>query len=213
MQNGWEFFWTVVASSAGTSLLLGLAAWLFKSQIGHWLNKDLEATKAGYQQELEAYKVSLISQVEKTKAEQDIRKAMALKAADMQFSAMERLSSTSSEIHGQVIAFVLFAGSYSSERYESEWLAKRKGCVDLGSAMAMAGLFISQPEKVVLSDFLQALNIAIISINAAEKHILNHNLQTSIKQELIDKQAAVYELVRRHITDMYAMNTSNNRFA
>ena len=85
MHSGWDFFWTVAASSVGSTALLSAAAFFLKAQIGHWLNKDLEATKNVYQQQLEAYKVSLIAESERAKAVQSVKTAGALKLIDHKF--------------------------------------------------------------------------------------------------------------------------------
>lgn len=102
MQGGWDFLWTVVASSAGTAALLAIAGGMFKAQISHWLNKDLETIKARHQdaleakktqlaKELETYRTSLIVQTEALKAAQDVRKSVALLVAQKRFEAIESL--------------------------------------------------------------------------------------------------------------------------
>lgn len=96
------FFWTVLAGGGVSALLLGIAAILGKSQLAHWLNKDIEAIKSQHQQaletdkakyarELEAYRASLIAQAEAIKASQDVKKAMAVKIAEMKFDAVQKL--------------------------------------------------------------------------------------------------------------------------
>jgi len=82
--------------------LLALAAWKYKSLISHWLLKDiekikaahqreLEEAKAGYARELEAYRTSLIAEAEATKANQDVRKTMAIHMANKRFQVIEKL--------------------------------------------------------------------------------------------------------------------------
>lgn len=96
------FFWTVLAGGGVSALLLGIAAILGKSQLAHWLNQDiekiksqhqkaLEADKAKYARELETYRTSLIAQAEAIKASQDVKKAMAVKIAEMKFDAVQKL--------------------------------------------------------------------------------------------------------------------------
>lgn len=102
MEHGWEFARIVTASTLGTSLLLAAAGWLCKAQITHWLNKDMQEMKARhqqelankqaeYQRELESYRTSLIAQAEAIKASQDVKKAMAVKIAEMKFDAIQKL--------------------------------------------------------------------------------------------------------------------------
>lgn len=96
------FLWTVLGGGTLSALLLGIAAMLGKSQLAHWLNKDieaiksqhqkaLEADKAKYARELETYRTSLIAQAEAIKASQDVKKAMAVKIAEMKFDAVQKL--------------------------------------------------------------------------------------------------------------------------
>ncbi|MBF5006410.1 hypothetical protein [Diaphorobacter caeni] len=88
MQNGWNFVWTVIASSAGSAALLAIVAGLGKAQIAHWLNKDIEAIKAQHQRDLESYKTMLIAQAEAIKANQEVKKVVAVRLAEMRLDAI-----------------------------------------------------------------------------------------------------------------------------
>lgn len=96
------FVWAGLAGGGLSATLLAIAAVLGKSQLTHWLNKDIESIKAQHQQdlerakasyarELEAYRTSLIAQAEAIKASQDVKKAMAVKIAEMKFDAIQKL--------------------------------------------------------------------------------------------------------------------------
>ncbi|WP_422848963.1 hypothetical protein ACOYR4_06145 [Acidovorax sp. M14] len=96
------FVWAGLAGGGLSATLLAIAAVLGKSQLTHWLNKDIEGIKARHQQdlerakasyarELEAYRTSLIAQAEAIKASQDVKKAMAVKIAEMKFAAIQSL--------------------------------------------------------------------------------------------------------------------------
>lgn len=91
MEYGWEWFWSVIVSSVGGATLLGAAAYLMRSQLSHWLGKDLERIKAQHQRDLESYKVSLIAAAERAKASQDVQKAMAVLIAEKRFRAIDEL--------------------------------------------------------------------------------------------------------------------------
>ncbi len=86
------FIWAGLAGGGLSAVLLGAAAFLGKSHLTHWLNKDIERIKTQHQRELEAYKVSLISSVERTKASQDVQKSMAMLVAEKKFHALDRLN-------------------------------------------------------------------------------------------------------------------------
>ena len=55
------------------------------------LNKQIAEHTSKLQRELEAYKVSLIAEAERIKANQDVRKSLALKVAEQRFLAISRL--------------------------------------------------------------------------------------------------------------------------
>jgi hypothetical protein len=107
-----SFLWDTFFSGVWSAVLLSAAAFLLKGQIAHWLNKDMERTKASYQEELEtakgelqkhleqekakhqreleAYKVSLIADAERAKSAQELKKALALKIVEFKFAALDR---------------------------------------------------------------------------------------------------------------------------
>jgi len=115
-----NWVYSVGASAAGAVLLIGVAGYLGRAQLSHWLNKDLEAVKAAHQsdlekakarfiselekdkaasqRELEAYKVSLIASAEKIRAVQDLQKTMAIKVAEKKIDAIGGLQMTMFEL-------------------------------------------------------------------------------------------------------------------
>lgn len=93
MENPTQFFWTVIASSAGSAALIGLAGFLFKTQIAHLLSKDLEKVKNQYARELEVHKVVLMTDSERIKASQEIRKASALRLLERKYQCIVELLS------------------------------------------------------------------------------------------------------------------------
>jgi len=86
-----DFLLTVIASTAGTTFLLGAAAFLGRSQISHWLAKDLEKKRNEYAKDLEDHKLSLIAQAEHAKSAVAIRQAGALLCLEMQYRSFVEL--------------------------------------------------------------------------------------------------------------------------
>jgi hypothetical protein len=91
MEHWWQWALSIMGSSAVAAALVGIAAFLGRAQLSHWLAKDLETIKAQHQRDLEAYKVSLIAETERAKATQDIKKASALMVAEKEFAALNEL--------------------------------------------------------------------------------------------------------------------------
>lgn len=100
-----DLFLQVLVSSTATTLLIGALGFLFRSQITHWLNRDLEAiknryaldlesTKDRYAKELETHKLSLMGDAERIKAAQEVRKASAIWVVERKYkSYMDALDS------------------------------------------------------------------------------------------------------------------------
>lgn len=87
----WQWVLSILGSGTVAAALVGVAGYLGRAQLSHWLAKDLEAIKAEHQRELEIYKVSLIAAAERTKAAQEIKKASALMAVEKEFAALNEL--------------------------------------------------------------------------------------------------------------------------
>lgn len=100
-------FLDYLAKATPLALVLGgLLTYYYREKIkvvlARAVSRDLEEQKAklamelathtaGLHRELEMYKVSLIAETERIKAEQDVRKSIALKVAERRFSAIARL--------------------------------------------------------------------------------------------------------------------------
>src|SRR4051812_12734048 len=81
----------ILSNAAVTTMLIGAAAWLGRTQITQWLTRDLEALKHKHAREIEAYKVQLVAEVERTKAAHEVRKIGALKVLEMKFASLHKL--------------------------------------------------------------------------------------------------------------------------
>ena len=97
------FVLEVLGTGAVVTAMLGIVAVMSRSQLAHWLNKDierikadlqrdLESEKARHQQALESYRVSLIAEAERSKASQAVLTAVAVKFSEDQFTAMNAIN-------------------------------------------------------------------------------------------------------------------------
>ncbi|MBC7601337.1 MAG: hypothetical protein H7255_01585 [Ramlibacter sp.] len=194
MTNAWEFLGTVAASSAGTALL----AFLFKSQIAHWLNKDLERTKAVYQRELEAYKVSLIADSERVKALQDLRKSGALRIVEKKFSAIDAMHRASAGAASEIIAIAM---TPTQNKVGAHFEQARARIAAINTASVQLQVFC-KPEQslamahyhVVLSEFLDFC----IPGHAA----LAKDAQGNFDHPVFALESSVNALIRQLVTEM-----------
>lgn len=114
MNDFLDFVSEVVVSGALSAVLVLIAGFLGRSQLSHWLNKDLEkiknnfqkeleATKSKHQIELENYKISLIAEAEKTKANQAVKTSVALKFSEHQFNAVNAINIAYADLGNQAL--------------------------------------------------------------------------------------------------------------
>ena len=149
-----EFLGTVVASGLVSATLLSIAAFLGRSQLSHWLNKDLEALKAEHQRDLESYKVSLIAEAERAKATQEIKKATALKIVEVRFSALDRYHKAYIAIRHALPAFVLLPPAQKSAQRCIEMHTLTDS---LGDAENSLDIFLSLADQQLIFDFRMCL--------------------------------------------------------
>lgn len=110
------------------------------------LAKDLATHTASMQRELEAYRVGLIAQTERTKAEQDVRKSIALRAAERRFSCIARLLDAHIGIDTAIGALVSSAQAgdrVSIAHFSERWNKLHERLTEYSSATDAAQLFIS----------------------------------------------------------------------
>jgi len=198
-EYGWEFLWSVVAGSAGSAALLAIAAYLGRSQLSHWLSKDLEAIKASHQRELEAYKVSLIAAVERTKAEQDLKKSSALKIVEMKFAAFSALHAAS--VGG--CADVVSTAKMNSDFKSAEEYARLRGVVQaLRQASYSVRPFLGHDEIQVLTNYRSSF-VKVLA------HCLPDTSPMVDQQDLIDElialESQVDTLIRSAISQMQTL--------
>lgn len=156
MEYGWEFLLSVIASSAGTSVLLAAVGWLFREKISHWLNKDLEAVKAKYQRELEDYRTSLIAAAEQIKAKQALKTAGALKIIERKFQTLDALARVLRDHASSVIAAVSL-DQLPRERRVQEIQGVQRRIDDVSVKIEDAASFLTNEEYLALLRFNQSV--------------------------------------------------------
>ena len=126
MDNILGFILESLANAGVTAALLAVVGVMCRGQLTHWLNRDLEATKAkhmqelekqkaGHERELEAYRTSLIAQTEAIKAAQDVRRSMAIAMSTRQAEAMHALQAAYAGRCVQLYTLVRRSPSMSDE--------------------------------------------------------------------------------------------------
>ena len=80
-----SFFWSVVSALGGTAALVGMAAFLAKSLVQHWLAKDVENYKTELSKETDRYKNELAKDLELDKAQLALANSQALDEAKFEF--------------------------------------------------------------------------------------------------------------------------------
>lgn len=202
MEQGWDFLRTVVASAAVTSGLLAIALWLFKTQIAHWLNKDIEAIKAKHQQDLETYKVSLIAEAERAKAAQEVKKAMAVRIAEKKFQAIDRLHQAIDPETGSLLGFLAAADITPSEARMPQLAESLKAQKQLAWAIRMAAPFLLKDEVNLITRFSARLTDALAEATVDQMtQIKKEKLQDSAT-ELMRAQIEVNRVISNHLHEM-----------
>lgn len=191
----------VIASTVGTSALLGAAAFLFRTQISHWLSKDLEKTKAGFQRELEAYKVSLIAESERAKARQEVKKAAALMVAEKRFAAINRLHQAVEGFATKMAQVIELEDKMSQEPLLKIANAAQKELMD---AAIDGNIFLKPNQKAhilkLAEEFQWALMAKYPPINATKRAIAEIHYPKVFKL-----QAEVANMIAEHMNALAQM--------
>jgi hypothetical protein len=118
------------------------------------LTPQIELIKHDFQQKIEAYKVSLIAQTEALKAQQELRKSLALRYSEIEFERLIALELQLARIGPRTLA----AGCIDPS---TKTLDQQRQAVEdiseLGVVSAQAEMFISQPELMAIIEFRQKL--------------------------------------------------------
>lgn len=164
------FVQEVLGVGVVVSALLGIAAFLGRSQIAHWLNKDIERIKSQYQAELESqkavhmrdletYKVSLIAEAERARAEQLVATSAAVKFSEHRYTAINALSQAQSRMAVEALGLYtrilasIGRGDAFEEWVENQKRAYRERTKALSDAIASAAIFMDPIEIATLENF------------------------------------------------------------
>ena len=196
-----QFLLEILASGAVSAVLVGALAWLFKTQIGHWLNKDIELIKARHQRELEGYKVSLIAETERTKARQEINKAMAVLLVEKKFAALHRLHLAVEHQASTAIKLLFFIGP---ETREADIKEANLGVTEFTKALRSASMYFTVEELETfyrLANMLQrTIGFAmVLKERPSDKDIEGHEVN------LYPCQKAVNDIIAKRFSAMLAL--------
>ncbi len=217
-----EWVYSVFINSAVTAALLCAAAWLGRSQIAHWLNKDLESVKAkhqsdlaeanaGYQRGLEAYKVSLIAEAERVKASQDVRKAMAIKIAEKRFNSIDRLHKAFLATNlGKVAAIAELAAIVNvlnEEKFKKTTSEIIDGIFEISAASSDACQVLSPVEREAFTQYVQELINIASKLDHQDKNAA-HSIYLESKTTLLELAVRCEVIFHSHLEKMWVMDFS-----
>ena len=155
MEHWWEWVLSILGSGAVAASLVGIAGYLFRAQLSHLLNKDLEAIKARHQRDLETYKVGLIAETERAKASQALRTAGAMKIVEKKFEAIESLHAATIGLSSYVYAV---SRSDLQHRTNDDRTAVNKRVEAFDDARERIGPFLNAERRAIFFAFKQALH-------------------------------------------------------
>lgn len=150
----WEFLLSALAGGGVTAALLAIAGYLGRAQLAHWLNKDIEQIKARHQQDLEAYKVSLIAEAERAKSVQDLKRAGAMKVLEMELEALKEFQAAKRAIAVDYVALAQMSATYKNVQRFSEMAARHEA---LKAAAFNLDVFLDFEQQKSVSTFRQLL--------------------------------------------------------
>lgn len=164
----------VIASAGAGTVLLSLGVFVFNESIRQWLTRsvsaDLERLKSDLAREVEAYKVTLIAETERAKANQQIKTALALRIGEKRFEAI-------ADLNAMVIGLAPPVGAIGTTVYDppftdihekvfrDQWAEAAKLVNDFGKAIDLAQPFISTDK---LRDLLELRGHAFAVLRARD---------------------------------------------
>lgn len=205
MNTLWEWIFSVLASSAGGAALLALGAYLGRSQLSHWLSKDLEAQKAAHQRDLEAYKVTLIAEAEKVKASREVQKAMAVRIAEKKFSAIDNLHQKLTSRAVETCSALQVYSTHEHAARVKQYHVQLDKSHNASTAASLASPFMSVDEMMVIHNFIAALGTAAGKLNEANFSMTPDDL-AELKKGLLAKQIECDSILKAHLSQMLNMN-------
>lgn len=148
----WEWIWSTLGSGAVAATLLAVAGYLGRSQLAHWLSRDLEKIKAQHARELEAYKVGLIAEAERAKASQEVKKSMAIRIAEKRFEALDKLHRSLAVQPSLVAATIKHCASTHRVVKPEQQDTLTLGNAEMGTAISLCTPFLNAEEMVALRE-------------------------------------------------------------
>lgn len=144
-------------------LLVSALAWFFRAHLQQSLAKRLNAhteqVKLDAQREIEAYKVSLIASVERQKAQSELKKAIAIKHATLEYEAIVLLHARLAEVPTEVLSVAQYVppgGRTEDQRVQAcSKLVKKLEL--LTEAAEGAHLFITPQQSLAVIDMKEDL--------------------------------------------------------
>lgn len=197
----WEWILSMLGSGAVAAALLGVAGYLGRAQLAHWLNRDIEAIKARHSRDLEAYKVGLIAEAERTKATQEIRKAIALLMAEKKYNALNGLHRAAMQLGPEALS-LLWAMSPAKNTAGLARMEQRMS--EYRQAVREAGLFFEGDELVHFYDLNNILQGTLALASTLDTRPLPKDLEGQ-EAGVFSKQKEVDEILHRRLHAMLAM--------
>lgn len=201
MPNFAEFLLTVAVSSAGTTVLLGTAAFLFRAQLSHWFTKDLEELKASHQRELEAYKVTLIADAERSKARQEVKTAKALWVAKRQFASLDRLHTATMGYAVKAAVLLRMPLNHNQSAYADVTTAVE----EMIDALREAAIFL-KPDEILQFHSLQSKVGEVLQLMHKRTEALEESEVISRETALFEAHAQALKTINLHVATLLEMN-------
>lgn len=199
MEHWWEWGLSILGSGAVAASLVGTAGYLFRTQLSHLLNKDLEAIKAQHQRDLEAYKVGLIAETERAKASQALRTAGAIKIVEKKFESIEALHTSTIELTSFIYAS---ARSDLQHRTNDSRNLVHTRINAFDAARERLSPFLSNERRVICFAFSQALHPLIQECFKTEGPLLTEGEVVGLGNAAVRAELNVDALVAELLNEM-----------
>lgn len=201
----WEWIWSMLGSGAVAAVLLGVAGYLGRTQLAHWLNRDIEKIKAEHNRQLEAYKVSLIAEAERAKASQEVKKSMAIRIAEKRFEALDRLHRILASHPSLVSATIRNCAHTHRAATPVQQDGLTDGNSEMSTAISLCTPFINPVELVVLRQLASLCAEYTSRCIAADTGDIMR-LHQECSRELFSAAREADAIVFQHLRGLLAMN-------
>lgn len=202
MEGMIEFLnWLMKASGPIAALVL-LLSYMFREKwrqlLAKSLGEDLEKLKHSHQRELEAYKVSLIVDAEKSRTESELRKAIALRYAEIEFESLIELDRFITHKPAFIIGHAMTA--YSADKNLLEASDKcRDAVIDLSGSIDKCSVFLDAETSDKCCDL--RIKLAEIMDDRLRKKILITEASAT-RASTLKLASTIQKEVRRKIQEL-----------